>query len=108
MIHLGWIDTLPMSFMVCGIMAVGFVIPMQFLFKSFCVGATSKSNIDEDVDCFGKIVVVIHDIGEEHNNGRINFQGTEWAACSHQVSIDAGGKAKIIGRENLVWVVEAL
>jgi membrane protein implicated in regulation of membrane protease activity len=108
MVYLGWIDTVPMSFMACCMMAVTFVIPMQFLLKGISDGDTSKANIDEDVDCFGQVVRVAKPIGEDNDDGRISFQGTEWPACSHGGQIAAGQLAKIIGRENLVWVVEAV
>ena len=104
----GVVEGLSLSFMVCCILSVVFVIPVQLGIKRFSDGDTSVGNLDEDTECFGQEVLVSQLVEEVEGQGRIKFQGTEWPAMSHGGTLPAGTRAVIIGRENLVWVVEEL
>jgi membrane-bound ClpP family serine protease len=61
---------------------------------------------DEDLDTFGMIVEVVEPIDPDHSHGRIALYGTTWNATSVSDPIDRGEKAKVLYRDNLVWVVE--
>lgn len=71
-------------------------LPGDFKFKE----------LDEDFEAFGQVVDVIEDVSVSHSNGRIRFRGTSWQATTSVKLIPAGAKAKIVTRDNLVWIVE--
>jgi len=61
---------------------------------------------DEDVAAVGTIVDVIQEIHPSESGGRIRFSGTTWPAVSKEGVLLAGTKARLLYRDNLVWVVE--
>lgn len=61
---------------------------------------------DEDVEAVGKIVEVVKEVGSGNDHGRIRFGGTTWPAVTKEGVIMAGKKARILYRDNLVWIVE--
>ena len=63
---------------------------------------------DEDVAAFGRQVEVVIDCVDDADSGRISFQGTSWPARSMAGVIRAGSLARIVHRDNLLWVVEPL
>lgn len=69
-------------------------------------GDSSYKAVNEDMDAFGEIVEVVEDVKAADDNGRIRFRGTTWQATTGARLIPAGKKAKIVARENLVWIVE--
>lgn len=74
--------------------------------KKLLPGESTYKHVDEDVDAYGSIVEVIEDIKIENNDGRIKFRGTTWQATTTAKRIPAGEKARIVARDNLVWIVE--
>jgi membrane protein implicated in regulation of membrane protease activity len=67
----------------------------------------SFSLTDEDVEAVGTIVEVIEEVGIT-KQGRIRFAGTTWPAVSKEGSVMPGTKAKLLYRDNLVWVIEPI
>jgi membrane protein implicated in regulation of membrane protease activity len=61
---------------------------------------------DEDVEAIGTVVDVVNSISTTGTDGRIRFGGTTWPAVSKEGIIPAGAKAKLIYRDNVMWVVE--
>jgi inner membrane protein len=61
---------------------------------------------DEDLDVFGTIVQVLEPIHPDHHKGRIALRGTTWNATSISEPIEAGQRARVVYRDNLVWVVD--
>mgnify|MGYP002619637696 CR=1 FL=1 len=61
---------------------------------------------DEDLDAFGTIVEVVESIDPDNTRGRIMLRGTTWNATSVSEPIEAGGRARVVYRDNLVWVVD--
>lgn len=61
---------------------------------------------DEDLDAFGTIVEVIEAIDPDHHRGRIRLRGSTWNATSVSEPIEAGARARVVYRDNLVWVVD--
>jgi inner membrane protein len=106
-ISLGWLESASLAFMLFAILAVVLVLPMQWFLKRISeTGDSSISNIDEDSECFGQIVNVCEDVTNDSSKGRIRFQGSEWPAFSHSQAIKKGSSARIIGRDNLIWIIE--
>ncbi len=75
--------------------------------KKLLPGESSFKHIDEDVDAYGCIVEVIKNVTMENNDGRIKFRGTTWQATTTEHLIRTGEKARIVARDNLVWIVES-
>jgi inner membrane protein len=61
---------------------------------------------DEDLDAFGTIVEVTDSIHPDHTKGRIRLRGSSWYATSVSEPIEAGARARVVYRDNLVWVVD--
>lgn len=61
---------------------------------------------EDDSDLYGEIVEVVEAISPDHEQGRIALRGAGWAATSIQHPLAVGTRAKLVYRENLVWVVE--
>ncbi|TGK35452.1 NfeD family protein [Leptospira gomenensis] len=69
--------------------------------------AQSEHTIPRE-DQIGRLVPVVKDVLVERKGGRILFQGVEWDAISKKARIPKGSKARILGRDNLTFVVEPL
>lgn len=102
----GAIEGLPASFMTWAIGSLVMVLTMRKAALKWFPADKSKANIDEDLEAYGKVVKVESDIVEGSTDGRIRFQGTSWAATCNDGRIAAGQQARIVFRDNLVWVVE--
>lgn len=61
---------------------------------------------DEDVAAVGTVVDVVQEIHPSGSDGRIRFGGTTWPAVSKEGVLVPGTQAKLLYRDNLVWVVE--
>lgn len=66
---------------------------------------TSHKEVDEDSEFEDQVVAVVKDIASTHSDGRISLQGTTWAARALDEPVPAGGKARLLYRESLVWIV---
>ena len=64
-------------------------------------------NIYEEVDIYGKSVLVLEQIGPGTHAGRVEYQGTTWTALGNGSIIEAGSQADIVCKENISLVVEA-
>ncbi len=103
---LGFLETWIASFTAWFISSLAFLILLRGVFKKFLPGEVTKDYIDEDEDAFGSVVDVIETVTSENNDGRIKFRGTSWTAKCMDGEIRTGGKAKIIYRDDMVWIVE--
>jgi membrane-bound ClpP family serine protease len=62
---------------------------------------------DEDLDTFGTIVRVTQTVSPDHEDGRVELHGSTWKAMSISEEIPPERLAKVLFRQNLVWVVES-
>ena len=93
-------------FMIFAIFSVVLVFPMQwFLRKMAPASDYSISNTNEDLENCGQVVTVSETVLREQATGRIRFQGSDWPALSAGGTFPVGSQVKIIGRDNLVWIV---
>ena len=77
----------------------------SFFYRLMPGEAEQGASTDEDADAFGEIVEVAEAIAPDAP-GRIRYRGTTWEAACYSETLEAGSKARIVYRENLVWVVE--
>lgn len=78
----------------------------RFLKNLFSSSGQGVEPVDEDLENFGFIVRVAEEVSPEHRLGRIELDGTTWSATSISEVIGAGERAKLLYRDNTVWVVE--
>ncbi len=60
----------------------------------------------EDQEILGRHVEVIEDILPDSKGGLVRLQGANWQAATAQTPIYSGSEAKIVGRKNLLLIVE--
>jgi len=100
------LDTWVMVLTVWFIVATFLLFFLNFFTNKFFGGKQLVENTDEELDIFGKEVLVIENIGPGSQQGRVEFQGTTWSALGDGSEIKAGQQAKIICKENISLVVE--
>jgi len=102
------LDTWVMVLTVWFIVATFLLFILNFFTNKFFGGEKSIDNTDEELDIFGKDVLVIDNIGPGTQKGRVAFQGTTWTALGDGSEITAGSHAKIICKDNISLVVEKI
>jgi len=106
--YLGYIDSLIQQFLIFFISSIIYLISLRFLVLSFVPSNRRKENIDEDEEVIGKIVEIISDINSDEF-GRIEHSGSSWNARSEGgQTILKGEQAKIVGRDNITWIVKKI
>ena len=106
--YLGYIESLIQQFLIFFISSIIYLISLRFLVLSFVPTNRRKENIDEDEEVIGKIVEIISDINSDEF-GRIEHSGSSWKARSEgDQTILKGEQAKIVGRENITWIVKKI
>ena len=106
--YLGYIDLLIQQFLIFFISSIIYLISLRFLVLSFVPTNRRKENIDEDEEVIGKIVEIISDINSDEF-GRIEYSGSSWKARSEGgQTILKGEQAKIVGRDNITWIVKKI
>ena len=106
LIWLGWIDTVIAGLTTWSILSLVLLLSLRGFFLRFVGGGSERQSTDEEEDAYGTIVDVVERISPDHA-GRIHYRDATWQAICYDRSIEAGEKAILAYRENLVWVVEA-
>lgn len=104
--QLGFLENVLSGFTTFFVTSLFSVFTLRELAKKLLGGETRYKKVNEDVDAYGRVVDVIEDVKSIHEEGRIKFRGTTWAATTGVEIIPAGQKAKIVSRDGLVWIVE--
>ena len=79
---------------------------LYFVTERFFSGECTVDNIYEELDIYGKEVEVIEKIGPGTHAGRVEFQGSTWAALSDGSELAKGSYATIVCKENISLIVE--
>ncbi len=106
---LRWLGLIPgfvESFAVWLVTSVVLLVGLRHFLVKWLPSESSVGITDEDVDAVGTIVEVVETVSEA-DQGRIRFGGTTWPAVSSSGTLLPGQKAKLLYRNNLVWVVES-
>ena len=99
----GWLAAFTGWFVVSLVMVLG----VRSAFTRFLPGSWVRQLTDEDLDAFGEEVDVVETV-TINPGGRIRFRGSTWAAQTLQEELPVGTRARVVARENLVWIVEPL
>lgn len=82
-----------------------FVVTLRRFAQRLFPAETSIKQVDEDRENEDTLVDAVTDITADNSDGRVRFQGTTWAARALDEPVPAGGRARLLYRENLVWIV---
>lgn len=104
-VWLGLVQTWAASITTWFIASLALLLVLRGFFQRFMSGDTETQSTDEDVDAYGEVVDVVEAIGP-NQEGRIRYRGTTWQAACYDHTLEAGTKAQIVCRENLIWIVE--
>jgi len=106
--QLGYIDEIPQQFTTFFISSIIYLLTLRFLVLRFVPSVTRKANIDEDEEVMGSIVEIVADINSGEF-GRVEHSGSSWQARAEgDQTILKGEQVKIIGRDNITWIVKKI
>ena len=106
--YLGYIDGVLQQFITFFIGSIIYLLTLRFLVLRFVPSVTRKENIDEDEEVMGSIVEIVADINSGEF-GRVEHSGSSWQARAEgDQTILKGEQVKIIGRDNITWIVQKI
>lgn len=106
--HLNYINGMTEQLITFFISSTIYLLTLRFLIIRLVPTDTSKANVDEDLEVVGLVVVVTAKI-PAGGIGRINHSDSTWKAKSNsEIDIEESTKVKIIGRDNITWIVESV
>ena len=106
--HFGYIDEIVQQFITFFISSIIYLLTLRFLVLRFVPSVTRKENIDEDEEVIGSIVELVADINSGEF-GRVEHSGSTWQARAEgDQTILKGEQVKIIGRNNITWIVQKI
>jgi inner membrane protein len=103
------LEHLGVSLLLWGMLSAALVISFRRVALRWVgKGERRTAYVDDRGDCddLGALVEVVKAVGEGDSEGRIRYQGTTWPATTLRGRIAAGQQAKLVTRENLVWLIE--
>jgi len=104
--HFGYIDGILQQFTTFFISSIIYLLTLRFLVLRFVPSVTRKENIDEDEEVMGSIVEIVAEI-TSGEFGRVEHSGSSWQARAEgDQTILKGEQVKIIGRDNITWIVQ--
>jgi len=104
----GYIDGILQQFITFFISSIIYLLTLRFLVLRFVPSVTRKENIDEDEEVIGSIVELVADINSGEF-GRVEHSGSTWQARAEgEQTILKGEQVKIIGRDNITWIVQKI
>jgi len=106
--HFGYIDGILQQFTTFIISSIIYLLTLRFLVLRFVPSVTRKENIDEDEEVMGSIVEIVAEI-TSGEFGRVEYSWSSWQARAEgDQTILKGEQVKIIGRDNITWIVQKI
>jgi inner membrane protein len=105
MVWLGLVQSWVLSITIWFIVSLLLLVVLRGFVQRLLPGETETQSTDEDLDAFGKEVDVLEMITPDAA-GRISYRGATWQAACYEHTLAAGSRARIVYRDELVWVVE--
>ena len=102
-----WLELVP-AFTAFFMLSIAILILFRKVTTKFIQGEISWQSPDEDAAAFGAVVDITETVSEGPDHGRIHFHGTTWPATCLSGTILKGRKARIVARDNMIWIVEPL
>jgi membrane protein implicated in regulation of membrane protease activity len=97
-----WVGAITTWFISSLVLLVGL---RNFFYRLMPGDSEEGASTDEDAAAYGVVVEVIETIAPD-SAGRISYRGTTWQAACYDETLEAGSKAKIVYRKDLIWIVE--
>jgi membrane protein implicated in regulation of membrane protease activity len=109
LLQLGLVDGWMQAFTTWFIGSLALILGLRGLVQKIFPAEIGKGNTDEDLDAYNQIVEVFERIPAQ-GQGRIDFRGSTWAARNYHADrdLEKGSRVRIVYRDNLVWIVEAI
>ena len=106
--YFGYIDGILQQFITFFVSSIIYLLTLRFLVLRFVPSESRKENIDEDEEVIGSIVGLVEDINSGAF-GRVEHSGSSWQARAEgDQTILKGEQVKIIGRDNITWIVQKI
>lgn len=105
-IYLGLLDGFLQITFAWMVISMILIFTLRSFASRYAPGNKEKGNLDEDLDAFGQVVDVQVVESDNPKRGRVSFRGSTWQVQSVEGPLTAGGRARMIKRENLIWLVE--
>jgi membrane protein implicated in regulation of membrane protease activity len=108
-LQLGLLDGWMQAFTTWFIGSIALLLGLRGLVQKILPAEVEKGKTDEDLDAYNQIVEVFERIPAQ-GQGRIDFRGSTWVARNYHADrdLEKGSKVRIVFRDNLAWVVEAI
>jgi inner membrane protein len=102
----GWIEGWTSISIAWVAVSIFLIMTLRSTVMKFFPGDTSVGSMDEDGDASGSVVEVVKDIKAGSSEGQVLFRDAVWSARSVSGPIAKGKNARLVRRDNLVWIVE--
>lgn len=109
LLHLGLIDGWLQAFTTWFIGSLALLFGLRGLVQKIIPAEVERGKTDEDLDAYNQTAKVCERIPAQ-GEGRIDFRGSTWVARNYHndQDLEPGTKVRIIFRDNLAWMVEAV
>jgi membrane protein implicated in regulation of membrane protease activity len=105
---LGLVESTPASLVTFAASSALYVVVLRSaLVRAFGKPEKYRESVSDERRAFGAVVEVVTEVTPDGDEGRIRFDGTSWPAKSMAGTLPAGGKARIVHRDAIGWVVES-
>ena len=106
LLHYHYIDSIASQFIAWFVSSIGYIFSLRLLAMKYYPTDTMVQRTDDDTAVVGQLVEVVETI-PSGGTGRIAHSESTWNAISNEgVEIQAGEEVKVIGRDNITWLVE--
>ena len=106
--HFNYLQNFSSQLITFFISSIIYIFTLRLLILRFFPTNRVKANVNEDENVLGQVVEVVDTISAG-KPGRILHSDSTWKAKSNGVEeILKGEQVKIVGRDNITWIVEKL
>jgi len=89
------------------LLSAGLTVALRPVALRYFGGDSITGITDENAETMGQTVTVIEPVSAD-KPGRVRFRGAAWDARTLEGKLPEGAEARIVYRDNLTWVVEAV
>ena len=106
LMYFGFVDSISSQILVWFAASTVYTFTLRVLVVRLYPGDTKIQSVDEDEDLEGQIVTVTQTISN-NAHGRIAHSDSTWQARTRKgETLEAGARARIVGRDNITLIVE--
>ncbi|WP_372870831.1 NfeD family protein [Shewanella sp.] len=105
---IGLIEGVAQAFTLWFISSMVLLLAFRQVTQRLVGGDSHVDNTDEELELYNQQALVKADIGPGEKPGRVEFQGADWPALGDGSLIPSGSRVRVICRDNISLVVEAV